>query len=98
MGARQDPTEHDLFGMINSGEYQANTNDLVADPQFANIPFSSNPDDHNGNFTLEDFMPAANSQAIDTGTSSGSVPDYDIVGDPRPAGGAWDRGVFELTP
>jgi hypothetical protein len=102
MGASHDPTHHDLdynlFGMINSGEYQANTNDLVADPRFAGIPMSSNAGDHKGsNLKLEDFVPAA-SEAIDTGTVSGSVPAYDIVGEERPQGGATDRGVFEATP
>jgi hypothetical protein len=102
MGASHDPTHHDLdynlFGMINSGEYQANTNDLVADPRFVGIPMSSNAGDHKGsNLTLEDFVPAA-SEAIDTGTVSGSVPAYDIVGEERPQGEATDRGVFEATP
>ena len=96
-----DPTHHDLdynlFGMINSGEYQANTNDLVADPRFAGIPISGNEADHKGSdLTLEDFVPAA-SEAIDTGTASGSVPAYDIMGEERPQGGAPDRGVFEMT-
>ena len=46
---------------------------------------------------LEDFVPAA-SEAIDTGTGSGRVPAYDIVGEERPQGAATDRGVFEATP
>ena len=84
--------------MIDSGEYQANTNDLVADPQFAGIPMSGNAGDHKGSdLTLDDFVPSA-SEAIDTGTTSGSVPTYDIVGEERPQGGAVDRGVFEATP
>ncbi len=88
----------DLFGMIDSGEYQANTNDLVADPLFAGIPMSGNAADHKGSdLTLENFVPAA-SEAIDTGTISGDVPVYDIVGEKRPQGGAADRGVFEATP
>ena len=67
--------------MINSGEYQANTNDLVGDPQFAGIPMSGNAGDHKGSdLTLEDFV-ACRSEAIDTGTASGSVPAYDIVGE-----------------
>jgi hypothetical protein len=102
LGASHDPIHHDLdynlFGMINSGEYQANTNDLVADPRFASIPMSDNAADHKGSdLTLEDFVPAA-SEAIDTGTASGSVPTYDIIGEERPQGGAIDRGVFEATP
>jgi hypothetical protein len=84
--------------MISSGEYQANTNDLVADPRFAGIPMSGNEADHKRNdLALEDFVPAA-SEAIDTGTVSGSVPAYDIVGEERPQGGAINRGVFEATP
>ena len=39
-------------------------------------------------------VPAA-SEAIDTGTSSGGVPTFDVAGTARPQGGAWDRGVFE---
>jgi hypothetical protein len=102
MGATYNPTEHDLdynlFGMINSGEYSANANDLVADPQFAGIPMSGDEADHKGSdLTLEDFRPAA-SEALDTGTASGGVPDHDIVGEQRPQGGAWDRGAFEATP
>jgi hypothetical protein len=101
MGATQDPNHHrmdyNLFGMINSGEYDRAPNDIVADPDFANIPFSSNSNDHTTSVSVEDFMPAASSQCIHTGTTSGSVPDYDIVGGPRPQGGAMDRGFFELT-
>ena len=101
MGARQNRTEHDLdynlFGRIDSGEYQANTNDLVADPRFAGIPESSNGADHKrSGLELEDFVPTA-SEAIDTGTSSGAVPAYDIFGNERPQGRAFDRGVFEAT-
>ena len=84
--------------MINSGEYQANTNELVANPRFAGISMSDDPADHKGSdLTLEDFVPEA-SEAIDTGTTSGSVPAYDILGHPRPQGGAVDLGVFEATP
>jgi hypothetical protein len=102
MGASQDPTQHDLdynlFGMINSGEYQANTNDRVADPRFAGIPMSGNEADHKGSdLALEDFVPSA-SEAIDTGTTSGSVPAYDILGTARPQGSGMDRGVFEAIP
>jgi len=101
MGSSQNPAEHrldyNLFGMINAGEYQANTNDLVADPRFAAIPMSGDEADHKGsNLTLEDFVPAA-SEAIDTGTTSGSVPAYDIRGRPRPAGVGADRGPFETS-
>jgi hypothetical protein len=102
MGASYDPTDHDLdynlFGMINSGEYPTNANDLIADPRFAGIPMSSSEADHKGSdLSLDDFAPAA-SEAIDTGTASGSVPTYDIIGEDRPQGGATDRGVFELNP
>jgi len=100
MGSRYDPSQHrldyNLFGMINTGEYQANTNDMVADPRFSSIPLSSNAADHTSNPELDDFVPAAR-EAIDTGTASGLVPDFDVLGDPRPQGGAWDRGVFEVT-
>lgn len=100
--ASHDPTHHDmdynLYGMINSGEYQANTNDLVADPRFADIPMSGEAADHKGSdLALEDFVPAA-SEAIDTGTTAGSVPVYDILGQPRPQGAAADRGALETTP
>jgi hypothetical protein len=102
MGSSHDPNEHDLdynlFGMINSGEYQANTNDLVANPLFVGIPMSGNEADHKGSdLTLEDFVPTA-SEAIDTGTSSSGVPAFDILGESRPQGGATDRGPFEVTP
>ena len=102
MGGSQSSTEHDLdynlFGVINSGEYQSSPNDLVGDPGFAGIPMSSNPGDHKGsNLTLDDFVPSA-SEAIDTGTTSGGVPTYDIVGEERPQGAAVDRGAFEVTP
>ena len=102
MGSSQDPSEHDLdynlFGMINTGEYQANANDLVADPRFAGIPMSDDEADHKGsNLTLEDFVPSA-AEAIDTGTTAGSVPAYDIMGQERPTGVAPDRGVFEVNP
>ena len=102
MGSSYDPTHHDLdynlFGMIDSGEYSANTNDLVGDPRFADIPLSGNGADHKGSeLTLEDFVPTA-SEAIDTGTTSGSVPAYDLTGQQRPQGGAPDRGVFEVSP
>jgi len=101
MGAKYDATQHrldyNLFGMIDSGEYRANTHDLVADPRFAGIPMSSNEGDHKAsNPTLDDFVPAA-SEAIDTGTTSGGVPAYDIVGVERPQGAGMDRGVFEAT-
>jgi hypothetical protein len=102
LGSSHDPGQHNLdynlFGMINSGEYPANINDLVSDPQFAGIPMSSNAGDHKGSdLTLEDFMTAA-SQVIDTGTAPGGIPAYDIVGEERPQGGAWDRGPFEAVP
>jgi hypothetical protein len=102
MGSSYDPNHHrldyNLFGMINSGEYQANANDLVADPQFAGIPMSDNEADHKGSdLRLEDFVPSA-SEAIDTGTTSGSVPAYDILGQERPQGAGTDRGVFEVSP
>jgi len=102
MGSSHDPTHHNLdynlFGMINSGEYQANTNDLVANPRFSGIPMSDNEADHKGsNLTFEDFVPAA-TEAIDTGTTSGSVPAYDIMGRERLKGVAADRGVFEVNP
>jgi hypothetical protein len=59
---------------------------------------SDNEADHKGSdLTLEDFVPAA-SEAIDTGTASGSVPVYDILGIERPQGGGVDRGVFEAIP
>jgi len=102
IGATYNANEHrldyNLFGMIDSGEYQANAHDLVADPRFAAIPMSDNAADHKGSdLTLEDFVPAA-SEAIDTGTSSAGVPAYDIVGVERPQGAGVDRGVFEKTP
>ena len=101
LGSSQNSSEHkldyNLFGMINSEEYVAGPNDLVGDPQFADIPVSGNAADHKGSdLSLQDFTPAAN-DAIDTGTASGSVPAYDIMGEKRPQGGAWDRGVFELA-
>ena len=102
MGASYDPNHHgldyNLFGMIDSGEYWANTNELVGDPQFAGIPMSSNAGDHRGsNLTLDDFMLRAGSPAIDTGTVLvGGLPSRDIVGEPRPKGKAWDRGPFEV--
>ena len=59
---------------------------------------SGNAADHpETNLTFDDFVPAA-SEAIDTGTSPGGVPPYDVTGTPRPQGGAWDRGVFEAVP
>lgn len=102
VGSSHDPSEHDLdynlFGMINAGEYQANTNDLVADPRFASIPMSDDEADHKGsNLTLEDFVPSA-TEAIDSGTTADSVPAYDIMGEERPNGIAPDRGVFEVNP
>jgi hypothetical protein len=95
-----DPNAHNLdynlFGKINSGEYSANSHDVVGDPQFAGIPMSSNAADHKGSdLTLEDFLPAA-SQAIDTGTTPSAIPAFDIYGQERPQGSAWDRGPFEF--
>jgi hypothetical protein len=90
--------DYNLFGMINSGEYPANTNDLVGDPEFAGIPMSSDAGDHKGSdLTLEDFITAA-SQVIDTGTAPNGMPANDIVGEDRPQGSAWDRGPFEAVP
>jgi hypothetical protein len=102
MGSSQNQAEHkldyNLFGMINSGEYRANTNDLVADPRFVAIPMSGNAADHKGsNLTIDDFVPSA-SEAIDTGTTPGGIPALDINGQARPQGSAWDRGIFETTP
>ena len=101
MGSSQNPAEHkldyNLFGMINSGEYSANSHDLVGDPQFSGIPMSSNAGDHKGsNLTLEDFVPNASS-AIDTGTTPSGIPALDIKGRLRPDGNAWDRGPFETS-
>lgn len=100
MGASFDPSNHkldyNLYGMINPGEYSANTHDLVGNPQFAGIPMSSNAGDHKGsNLTLDDFVPGAASQAIDTGATLGSIPAFDIRGRARPQGPAWDRGPLE---
>ena len=102
LGASHDPSQHkldyNLFGMINSGEYPANSNDLVGDPQFAGIPMSSDEGDHKGSdLTLEDFLPRADA-ALDTGTTPTGMPAYDIGGEDRPQGGAWDRGPFEALP
>jgi hypothetical protein len=101
MNSSQNQAEHkldyNLFGMINSGEYRANTNDLVADPRFVAIPMSGNAADHKRDVKVEDFVPTA-SEAIDTGTASGAVPAYDVRGVKRPQGSALDRGVFETTP
>jgi hypothetical protein len=102
MSASYDPAEHkldyNLFGMINSGEYSAQSHDLVADPQFAGIPMSSDAGDHKGsNLTLEDFR-TSSSQVIDTGTTPSGIPAYDILGEARPKGTAWDRGPFEVVP
>jgi hypothetical protein len=84
--------------MIDAGEYRANANDLVGDPQFASIPMSSNASDHKGsNLTLEDFIAAA-SQVIDTGITPSGIPAYDMVGEDRPQGAAWDLGPFESSP
>jgi hypothetical protein len=101
-GDAYDASEHhldyNLFGDLNTSEYPGSANDLVADPRFAGIPLSSDAADHKGSdLRLEDFVPAA-SEAIDTGTASGGVPAYDIVGEKRPQGAATDRGVFEATP
>jgi len=98
-GASQDPSQHrldyNLFGMINSDEYSINAHDLVADPQFAGIPMSSDPTVHKGgNLWLDDFVPSADA-AIDTGTTPSGVPASDVVGQQRPQGSAWDRGPFE---
>ena len=50
MGGSHDPNQHaldyNLFGVIDSGEYPANRNDLVADPRFAGIPMSGDAGDH----------------------------------------------------
>jgi hypothetical protein len=99
LGASHDPSEHhldyNLFGMINTGEYSANAHDLVGDPQFAGIPMSSSAGDHKGsNLTLDDFIPGAGA-ASDTGTVPSAMPAYDINGEDRPQGAAWDRGPFE---
>ena len=99
MGASHDPIQHrldyNLFGMIDAGEYPANSHDLVGDPQFAGIPMSSDAGEHKGsNLTLEDFRSSA-SQVIDTGIIPAGIPAYDIVGEARPQGDAWDRGPFE---
>ena len=57
---------------------------------------SSNAGDHKGsNLTLDDFVPGAGTQAIDTGATLGSIPAFDIRGRARPQGPAWDRGPFE---
>jgi hypothetical protein len=100
MGASFDASQHrlnyNLYGMIDPGEYQANTNDLVANPQFAGIPMSSNAGDHKGsNVTLEDFLSTV-AQVIDTGTTPAGIPPFDILGQRRPQGRAWDRGPFEV--
>jgi hypothetical protein len=100
-GTSYDPAQHhvdyNLFGMIDSGEYRANAHDLVGDPRFTSIPLSSNLADHKAsNLGLDDFLPTAGSQAIDTGTALSGMPDFDIVGETRPQGAAWDRGPFEV--
>ena len=58
MGSSQNPAEHrldhNLFGMINSREYAANSHDLIGDPQFSGIPMSSDEAAHKGsNLTRE---------------------------------------------
>jgi hypothetical protein len=102
LGASHNPSEHqldyNLFGMINSGEYPANSHDLVGDPQFAGIPMSSNAGDHKGSdLTIEDFVPGAD-LARDTGTVPSGMPAYDINGQDRSQGSEWDRGPFEAQP
>jgi len=101
MGASYDPSQHrldyNLFGVIDAGEYPANSHDLVGDPEFAGIPMSGNAGDHKGSdLTLDDFRPSA-SEAIDTGTTPNGIPAYDILGEARPQGAGMDRGVFEMA-
>ena len=101
LGAAYDATQHkldyNLFGMVNSGEYSVNPNDLVEDPQFAGIPMSSDASDHKGSdLILDDFVSRADA-AIDTGTTPNGVPAYDMKGEDRPQGSAWDRGPFEAV-
>ena len=101
-GSTYNPSEHhldyNLFGDLDTSEYPGSANDVVANPLFADIPLSSNIADHKtSDLALRDFVPAA-SEAIDTGTPSGGGPAYDIVGEARPQGAGWDRGVFEATP
>ena len=102
MGASHNLSQHklnyNLFGMINSGEYTANSHDLVGDPQFVGIPMSGNASDHKGSdLTLDDFVPRADA-AIDTGITPSGIPAYDIDGQERPQGSAWDRGPVEASP
>ena len=100
-GGGYNPSEHhldyNLFGDLNTSEYPGSANDVVADPGFAGIPLSGNAGDHKTNVTFDDFIPSA-SEAIDTGTDTGGIPAYDIVGEQRPQGAATDRGAFELAP
>ena len=50
-------------------------------------PGSGQADHKGSNLTLKDFVPSA-VEAIDTGTTAGSVPAYDIMGQERPKGSA----------
>ncbi|MFJ7625183.1 right-handed parallel beta-helix repeat-containing protein [Streptomyces sp. NPDC097595] len=60
--------------------------DVIADPQFRNATVDPGS---------ADFRPRAGSPAIDTGVASDAVP-RDIRGLPRPLGGGFDRGAYEL--
>lgn len=102
LGASHDPKQHrldyNLFGMINSGEYTANSHDLVVDPKFPGIPMSSHAGDHRGSdVQLEDFRTTVR-QVVDRGTIPPGIPARDVIGQERPRGEAWDRGPFESSP
>jgi len=102
MGANYDPDEHgldyNLFGMVDPDEYAAHGHDLVGNPRFARVPLSGDDEDHDlGALELDDFRPSA-PEVRDTGTAPSGMPAFDITGEPRPTGSAWDLGPFELSP
>lgn len=107
-GGVYNPAEHDidynLYGALNTSEYNRNTHEIIADPQFSNIPLSSDINQHVlDGVVVEDFMLGRNSPAIDRGLDLTGLVDSDLLGNQRPQDGdgdgapEWDMGPLEIS-
>jgi hypothetical protein len=103
--ATEQDIDYNIYGTLNASEYNLNTHEIIADPQFNNIPLSSDINQHIlGGLDISDFMLSQDSPAIDRGYNLPGVVDTDILDNSRPQDGNsdgllnWDIGPFELSP
>jgi len=89
--ASQHRGDYNFFGH-STGQYTEQANDIIgADPDFVAVNGANGP--VIGNISRDNFMLKESSPCIDSGTNVNL--EFDIAGNTRPNGGAFDIGAFE---